>query len=76
MTRVNVKPQVDLWTLSTRAARSSCLSEGGFFEPGACHRGTSFVMSNSFANQTIAQIELWTRTTTTRCTGAQAPRRR
>jgi len=35
------------------------LAEGRFGKSGLRHRPSSFVMSNSFANQTLAQLDLW-----------------
>jgi len=63
--RTNIKPQVDLWTFEagTDAAHSIIvLSEGRLLNLGNATGHPSFVMSNSFANQTIAQIELFTKT--------------
>jgi adenosylhomocysteinase len=58
--RRNVKPQVDEWV---RADGRSIivLSEGRLLNLGNATGHPSFVMSNSFTNQTIAQIELWTK---------------
>jgi adenosylhomocysteinase len=58
--RENVKPQVDLWKFSTGRA-IILLSEGRLLNLGNATGHPSFVMSNSFTNQTIAQIELWTK---------------
>ncbi len=60
-TRVNVKPQVDLWTFGDTGRSIIVLSEGRLLNLGNATGHPSFVMSNSFANQTIAQIELWTK---------------
>jgi adenosylhomocysteinase len=67
--RKNVKPQVDLWTFrdgtgSGDAAGKSIivLSEGRLMNLGNATGHPSFVMSNSFTNQVLAQIELFTRT--------------
>src|SRR6202012_3743231 len=59
--RSNVKPQVDEWTF---AAGHSILvlSEGRLLNLGNATGHPSFVMSNSFTNQTIAQVEWFTRT--------------
>ena len=60
VTRVNIKPQVDEFTLSN--GRSIIvLSEGRLLNLGNATGHPSFVMSNSFADQTIAQIELFTK---------------
>jgi adenosylhomocysteinase len=58
--RTNVKPQVDLWKFADGHA-IILLSEGRLLNLGNATGHPSFVMSNSFANQTIAQIELWTK---------------
>jgi adenosylhomocysteinase len=59
--RVNVKPQVDEWTFPDGHA-IIVLSEGRLLNLGNATGHPSFVMSNSFSNQVIAQIELFTRT--------------
>ncbi|MEH1165569.1 adenosylhomocysteinase [Micromonospora sp. CPCC 205539] len=59
--RVNIKPQVDLWRFADGHA-IIVLSEGRLLNLGNATGHPSFVMSNSFANQTIAQIELYTKT--------------
>ncbi|MEO0384615.1 MAG: adenosylhomocysteinase [Pseudomonadota bacterium] len=56
----NVKPQVDLIEFPD-ASRMILLSEGRLVNLGNATGHPSFVMSASFANQTLAQIELWTR---------------
>jgi adenosylhomocysteinase len=56
--RVIVKPQVDEWTFSDGHA-IIVLSEGRLLNLGNATGHPSFVMSNSFTNQTIAQIELF-----------------
>jgi len=56
----NVKPQVDLVHLS-EDKRIILLSEGRLVNLGNATGHPSFVMSASFANQTLAQIELWTK---------------
>ncbi|NLU79439.1 adenosylhomocysteinase [Micromonospora sp. HNM0581] len=61
VTRENIKPQVDLWTFDDGHA-IIVLSEGRLLNLGNATGHPSFVMSNSFANQTIAQIELYTKT--------------
>jgi adenosylhomocysteinase len=60
-TRTNIKPQVDLWTFGDTGRSIIVLSEGRLLNLGNATGHPSFVMSNSFANQTIAQIELWTK---------------
>ncbi|GAC1325130.1 MAG: adenosylhomocysteinase [Thermoleophilaceae bacterium] len=57
---VNVKPQVDEWTFSDGHS-VIVLSEGRLLNLGNATGHPSFVMSNSFSNQTIAQIELFTK---------------
>src|SRR4051812_15787724 len=58
--RVNIKPQVDKWVFPDGHA-VIVLSEGRLLNLGNATGHPSFVMSNSFSNQTIAQIELWTK---------------
>jgi len=58
--RKNVKPQVDVWTFP--AGNSIIvLSEGRLMNLGNATGHPSFVMSNSFTNQVLAQIELYTK---------------
>jgi adenosylhomocysteinase len=57
--RKNVKPQVDLWTFP-RGNSIIVLSEGRLMNLGNATGHPSFVMSNSFTNQVLAQIELFT----------------
>lgn len=59
VTRTNIKPQVDLFGLPSGNA-IIVLSEGRLLNLGNATGHPSFVMSNSFADQTIAQIELYT----------------
>ncbi|SDS27470.1 adenosylhomocysteinase [Nocardioides scoriae] len=59
--RKNVKPQVDLWTFPDGKA-IIILSEGRLMNLGNATGHPSFVMSNSFTNQVLAQIEIFTRT--------------
>jgi adenosylhomocysteinase len=59
--RVNIKPQVDEWVFDDGHA-IIVLSEGRLLNLGNATGHPSFVMSNSFSNQTIAQIELFTKT--------------
>ncbi|HVP03877.1 MAG TPA: adenosylhomocysteinase [Solirubrobacteraceae bacterium] len=58
--RVNIKPQVDEWIFPDGHA-IILLSEGRLLNLGNATGHPSFVMSNSFTNQTIAQIELFTK---------------
>ncbi len=58
--RVNIKPQVDEWTFEDGHS-IILLSEGRLLNLGNATGHPSFVMSNSFTNQTIAQIELFTK---------------
>jgi adenosylhomocysteinase len=67
-TRKNVKPQVDVWTFNEGSGAEGegttiiVLSEGRLMNLGNATGHPSFVMSNSFTNQVLAQIELYTRT--------------
>jgi adenosylhomocysteinase len=58
--RVNIKPQVDKWVFADGHA-IILLSEGRLLNLGNATGHPSFVMSNSFTNQTIAQIELFSK---------------
>jgi adenosylhomocysteinase len=58
--RVNIKPQVDEWVFEDGHA-IIVLSEGRLLNLGNATGHPSFVMSNSFTNQTIAQIELYSK---------------
>jgi adenosylhomocysteinase len=58
--KVNIKPQVDEW-VRPDGRSIIVLSEGRLLNLGNATGHPSFVMSNSFSNQTIAQIELFTR---------------
>ncbi|MFC4084803.1 adenosylhomocysteinase [Amycolatopsis samaneae] len=58
--RVNIKPQVDEWVFPDGKS-IIVLSEGRLLNLGNATGHPSFVMSNSFANQVIAQIELFTK---------------
>ena len=60
-TRKNVKPQVDVWTFP-EGNSIIVLSEGRLMNLGNATGHPSFVMSNSFTNQVLAQIELFTKT--------------
>jgi adenosylhomocysteinase len=61
VTKINIKPQVDEWKFDDGHS-IIVLSEGRLLNLGNATGHPSFVMSNSFANQTIAQIELFTKT--------------
>jgi adenosylhomocysteinase len=58
--RINIKPQVDEWVFPDGHS-IIVLSEGRLLNLGNATGHPSFVMSNSFSNQVIAQIELWTK---------------
>jgi adenosylhomocysteinase len=58
--RVNIKPQVDEWRFGDGHS-ILVLSEGRLLNLGNATGHPSFVMSNSFTNQTIAQVELFTK---------------
>ena len=58
-TKSEIKPQVDLYTLE-EGKEIIVLAEGRLVNLGCATGHPSFVMSNSFTNQTLAQIELWT----------------
>jgi adenosylhomocysteinase len=60
-TKLNIKPQVDQWTFPDTGKSIIVLSEGRLLNLGNATGHPSFVMSNSFSNQVIAQIELWTK---------------
>jgi len=57
-TKVEIKPQVDMYTLE-EGKELIVLAEGRLVNLGCATGHPSFVMSNSFTNQTLAQIELW-----------------
>jgi adenosylhomocysteinase len=61
VTRTNIKPQVDVWTFP-EGNNIIVLSEGRLMNLGNATGHPSFVMSNSFTNQVLAQIELYTKT--------------
>jgi adenosylhomocysteinase len=61
VTRHNIKPQVDAWQFSDGHA-VIVLAEGRLVNLGCATGHPSFVMSSSFTNQVLAQIELFTRT--------------
>ena len=56
-TKNTIKPQVDLYTIEGKDV--IVLAEGRLVNLGCATGHPSFVMSNSFSNQTLAQIELW-----------------
>jgi adenosylhomocysteinase len=58
--RINIKPQVDEWVFPDGHS-IIVLSEGRLMNLGNATGHPSFVMSNSFANQVIAQVELFTK---------------
>lgn len=61
ISRVNIKPQVDRFVFNDLNGKSLILlAEGRLVNLGCAQGHPSFVMSNSFSNQVIAQIELWT----------------
>jgi adenosylhomocysteinase len=57
-TKNTIKPQVDMYTIDGKDV--IVLAEGRLVNLGCATGHPSFVMSNSFSNQTLAQIELWT----------------
>ncbi len=76
--KTNIKPQYDMWTFADGHS-VLILAEGRLLNLGCATGHPSFVMSNSFTNQTIAQIELATNNNEVREEGlraAQAPRRK
>ncbi|CAM5380098.1 Adenosylhomocysteinase OS=Rhodanobacter lindaniclasticus OX=75310 GN=ahcY PE=3 SV=1 [Rhodanobacter lindaniclasticus] len=56
--RLNIKPQVDKYTFKNGSS-IFLLAEGRLVNLGCATGHPSFVMSNSFSNQTLAQIDLW-----------------
>jgi adenosylhomocysteinase len=56
--KIEIKPQVDKYTIAGKDI--IILAEGRLVNLGCATGHPSFVMSNSFTNQTLAQIELWT----------------
>lgn len=56
-TKDTIKPQVDLYNIDGKEI--ILLAEGRLVNLGCATGHPSFVMSNSFTNQTLAQIELW-----------------
>lgn len=59
-TKVNIKPQVDMYNVNGKDI--IILAEGRLVNLGCATGHPSFVMSNSFCNQTLAQLELWNNT--------------
>ncbi|MEO5560140.1 MAG: adenosylhomocysteinase [Dokdonella sp.] len=63
VTKLNIKPQVDKYTFSDTNGQPGraifLLAEGRLVNLGCATGHPSFVMSNSFSNQTLAQIDLW-----------------
>jgi len=63
-TKTNIKPQVDVWEFAAANGRPAhtiiVLSEGRLMNLGNATGHPSFVMSNSFTDQVMAQIELYT----------------
>jgi adenosylhomocysteinase len=59
-TKTEIKPQVDRWRLAN-GRHILVLAEGRLVNLGCATGHPSFVMSNSFTNQVLAQIELWTK---------------
>jgi len=63
VTKLNIKPQVDFYTFPATAGQLAhgifILAEGRLVNLGCATGHPSFVMSNSFANQTLAQLDLW-----------------
>ena len=57
-TKTTIKPQVDMYTVNDKDI--ILLAEGRLVNLGCATGHPSFVMSNSFTNQTLAQLELWT----------------
>ncbi len=58
VTKINIKPQVDKYTFS-QGNSIFLLAEGRLVNLGCATGHPSFVMSNSFTNQTLAQLDLW-----------------
>jgi adenosylhomocysteinase len=56
--KITIKPQVDMYNVNGKDI--ILLAEGRLVNLGCANGHPSFVMSNSFTNQTLAQIELWT----------------
>src|SRR3546814_3125114 len=58
VTKMNIKPQVDHYTFPNGKS-IYVLAEGRLVNLGCANGHPAFVMSNSFSNQTLAQIDLW-----------------
>jgi len=58
-TKEQIKPQVDRYTMPVTGKHIILLAEGRLVNLGCAHGHPSFVMSNSFTNQVLAQIELF-----------------
>jgi adenosylhomocysteinase len=58
--RINIKPQYDQWEFADTKRSVLILAEGRLMNLGCATGHPSFVMSSSFTNQTLAQLELWT----------------
>ena len=58
--KIEIKPQVDMYTINGKDI--IMLAEGRLVNLGCATGHPSFVMSNSFTNQTLAQLELWNNT--------------
>jgi adenosylhomocysteinase len=56
--KTNIKPQVDMYTFP-KGQSIFVLAEGRLVNLGCATGHPSFVMSNSFSNQTLAQLDLW-----------------
>src|SRR5690606_27605964 len=59
VTHVNIKPQVDQYTFEKTGHSIVLLAEGRLVNLGCATGHPSFVMSNSFTNQVLAQLDLW-----------------
>ena len=57
--RLNIKPQVDKYTFTSTGRAIFILAEGRLVNLGCATGHPSFVMSNSFSNQTLAALDLW-----------------
>ncbi len=58
-TETNIKPQVDMYTSNDGKRRIILLAQGRLVNLGCATGHPSFVMSNSFTNQVMAQMEIW-----------------
>lgn len=59
LTKISIKPQVDQFIWKDTGKSLILLAEGRLMNLGCANGHPSFVMSNSFSNQVLAQIELW-----------------